>query len=171
MSLTGVPVDTRYPHVKLIIDNCIHWQNTLIEHNELHFENLKINSSALNVELHYINKQAQDTKVIDNQIIANQCVHINWIEINQVKLLPDFLRQYSLTTYHLTEQQKNAYNAQGNTWKDVRTNVLYNNGIWRLSCQKPILTNLLKQKTLTKHVFETSHCDILLQLQQYFKES
>lgn len=171
IDLTGVPVDNRYPQVKILIDQTMHWQGAVIEKTQLEFKNLQSKGRFIDLQLCYTNKSNQDTKVINGKIVANQCIQINWIAIDQLMLSNYDLRDNSVTNYDLTEQEKDAYNVHGQEWKDVKTTTLYNNGVWKLTLEKPILSCLLRKKISTKHVFETSHLDTMRKLQQYFEES
>ena len=77
----------------------------------------------------------------------------------------------STTDYNLNAHDMAAFASQGYPWTNVKTNTLYNNGIWRICLQQPVLSDLLKRKEKIHHIFETSHTDVLSKLQQYFKES
>jgi hypothetical protein len=169
--LAGVPVDNRYPQATILIDQTVCWQGTVTEKTQLEFKNLQVNSACIDIQLHYTNKSNQDTKVIDGKIVANQCIQIMCVEIDHVAISGYVLRDHSVTDYDLTDQEKDAYNTHGQEWKNVKTTMLYNNGIWKLNLEKPILSTLLKKRTAVNHVFDTPHQDIMHKLQQYFKES
>ena len=169
INLTGTPVAGRYPCVNIFINQVCYWQGLVQELTEVNFDELLLGSGSIEIDLQYINKTSQDTKLVGDKIVENQCVQINFIEINQLKLYSHDLINNSSTDYNLTDSETIAYNATDSPWKNVKTDVLYNNGTWKMHLKKPIITTLLKQKSLVYHVFETSHLDVLTKLQQYFK--
>ena len=44
---------------------------------------------------------------------------------------------FSLTNYNLTDSQKQAYTANNAHWENIKTNILYNNGVWEINLKKP----------------------------------
>ena len=171
IELIGTPVNDRYPEVKLSIDNQIVWTGAIVNSIFLNFDSIVIDNPEVCLEIDYFNKLDNDTIVDENEIIvANQSVKINSLSINGLLISGDHLPFYSSTTYRLTETQTAAYNSNSFPWKDVKTNILWNNGSWKIKLRKPIIASLIKQKGLTRQVFELSHSDILNKLQNYFKE-
>lgn len=168
INLTGMPANGRYPEVKVFVNRQCYWQGIVQSTTDIVLDDLTLINKSVDIGVQYINKTDQDTKVVDGQIVENQRVQINWVEINHLKLSGHKLINYSSTDYDLTDSQKDAYTAISARWEDIKTDVLYNNGTWKLYLKKPIITTLLKQKNSVWHVFETPHLDILHKLQQYF---
>jgi len=171
IELIGTPVHERYPEIKISIDSQTVWSGQIRSDTFLKFNSVIIDGPVVNLEIDYYNKLDNDT-IVDKTglIIANQSVKLNSLKINDLLISGTWLSEYSNTTYRLTEEQKSAYNSNSFPWKNVKTDVLWNNGSWTLTLQKPIIAGFLKQKSISRQAFELSHLDILSKLQNYFRE-
>lgn len=170
VNLSGSPASNNYPQVKLSINNTVIWTGAVKEQTVLDFPSLFVAEHYFNLQLEYFGKTDNDTVVKDNKIVENQSVCINGISINDVEIVGHDLTAFSNTDYSLTESQQSAYNSNGFRWKSVKTDTLWDNGIWKLSLDKPVIASLIRQKHVAKQVFELSHTAILNKLQNYFRE-
>ena len=167
INLLGTPVSDRYPLVGIRINDQELWDNRVIN-DVITFRELQILDSALKIEIVYKGKTDQDTVVNGETILENQSLTIESIEINDVKIQKKDLMYMGVACYELTESQKNSYAKVGASWIDVKTNVMYNNGTWKLEIKKPILSNLIDQKQISNHIFEVSHYETLDRLQRSY---
>jgi hypothetical protein len=167
LGLTGFSAAGRYPKIKVLVDNIELWAGD-VKNTELVFDIVSTND-YLNVKILYFNKTDSDTIVQDDKIIENQYVRIDYLQCNSVHISGYDLSDSSLTNYNLTDSQKEAYTSNKFSWENIKTNCLYDNGVWEATLKKPILANLIKQKHKTQYIFDKEHDDILLKLQQYFE--
>ena len=112
-NLTGTPVDGRYPQIRILFNHQLWWEGLVIDQIDIAFYNVEFQQDLAAIELQYTNKMPTDTKMVDGKIVQNQCVTINWIELNGFRLSGYDLRDNSSTDYHLTADDKTAYNAIG----------------------------------------------------------
>jgi hypothetical protein len=167
LGMTGYPAANKYPAVKVLIDNVELWAGN-VANTELTFD-IESTADQLNVKILYFGKTDNDTIVQDGNIIENQSVKIDYLQCNSACIVGYDLNDISLTNYNLTDSQKEAYTVNKFPWENIKTNCLYNNGVWEATLKKTILANLIKQKHKTQYIFDKEHDDILLKLQQYFK--
>jgi hypothetical protein len=165
LELQGESVAQRSPNVHVRINHKAVWSGPIVGTQLLHFDNLNISSDVV-LEVEYHGKQDRDTVIDHGQIVNNQHVRIKKLEIDQACLQGVDLANLSLTNYNLTASQQTAYNINNFPWSNVKTDVLWNNGIWQITLVFPILTNLLKSKTYPKQIFELDHQDVLNRLQK-----
>lgn len=171
VDLTGTPANDKYPEIKISIGNHSVWNGTVVDNLLLKFSSIDIDAAEFNFEIAYFNKMEDDTVVDkDGTIVANQSVKINAISINDLSITGNQLLEHSETNYFLTESQQIAYNNNSYPWESVKTDTIWNNGVWQIKLQKPIIASLIKQKYVSRQVFELSHADILNKLQNYFRE-
>ena len=170
VNLSGSPASNNYPQARLSVNNTVIWTGAVKEQTVLDFPSLFVAEHCFNLQLEYFGKTDNDTVVKDNKIVENQSVCINGIGINDVEIGGHDLIAFSNTDYSLTESQQSAYNSNGFHWKSVKTDTLWDNGIWKLSLDKPVIASLIRQKHVAKQVFELSHTAILNKLQNYFRE-
>lgn len=168
IGLTGFPAVNKYPKAKLLVNNVELWSGIVFD-TVLSFE-VTILENYLDIKFCYVDKLDSDTIVQDGKIVENQYIRIDYLECNGIRILGNSIREISMTNYTLTDSQKHAYISNGSQWENIKTDSLYNNGIWWVHLKKPILTSLIKQKQMIHHIFDTDHREVLLKLQQYFKE-
>lgn len=168
--LTGNPAQGRYPTACVSINNAVLWQGT-VNRQELAFKNVEIHDPVINVEITYTGKLDHDTVVEGDKIVENQHLEISCVDIDGVNLTGYDLVELSKTTYSLTDSQKSSYSSIGATWVDVKTDIMYNNGVWKLEIKKPVMTTLIKSKQISVQAFEVSHANTLSRLQQSYLES
>jgi hypothetical protein len=171
MGLTGTAANNKYPTVKILINHIEVYTGTVNQHELKFITEVPDHTCYLNIELHYINKTSDDTIVINNMIVENQSVKINYIEINNLRILGHDLSNLSMANYNLTDAEKIEYNKLNAPWQCVKTDSMYNNGIWKVQFERPIITNLIKQKSTAMHIFDLPHNSVLFKLQQYFKKN
>jgi hypothetical protein len=169
IGLTGLPSKDRYPNAYIVINNTTVWSGSVSD-TELLFETTTCND-YLNIKLIYHSKTDNDTHVENNKIVENQLIRIDYIEIDALRFTGHQIHDIGLTTYELTDSQKKAYTLNNFAWQNVKTDTLYNNGVWEVNLKKPILITLMKQKQITQHVFEKSHHETLGELQTYFRNN
>jgi hypothetical protein len=171
VDLVGSPANGRYPEIKIMIGNSQVWSGAVVDNTLLKFNCVDIAAPEVNFEIEYFNKLENDTVVDHNgTIVANQSVKINSVAINELLITGHQLLEHSSTNYFLTEGQKAAYTSNNFPWESVKTDTIWNNGVWQIKLQKPIIASLIKQKYVSRQVFELSHLDILNKLQNYFRE-
>lgn len=170
VALVGSPANSRYPQVRLLVNGTVIWSGSVNEKTVLTFPSLYVVENFFNLQIEYYGKTDNDTVIKDDKIAENQSVRINGITINDVNIVGYDLMAYSSTDYSLTDSQQAAYNSNGFQWKNVKTDTLWDNGIWKLSLDKPVIASLIRQKHVAKQVFELSHAAILNKLQNYFRE-
>ena len=168
IGLTGVPAGNRYPQAQISINDVQVWSG-LVADTQLSFSPIMCEHS-LCLKITYFGKSDDDTLVEDGRIVENQLIRIDYLEIDGICFTNVALHDIGCATYDLTDSQKQAYTNNSFPWTKVKTDTMYNNGVWEANFEKPILTNLMKQKQIIKHEFETSHDAILCRLQQYFRD-
>ena len=171
VDLTGYPANQRYPEINISIGTQLVWSGPVVDNLLLEFDSVSIDLPEFSFEIEYFNKLENDTVVADDgTIVANQSVKINAVMINDVLITGNRLLEHSSTDYCLTESQKIAYTSNVYPWESVKTDTIWNNGVWKIKLQKPIVAGLIKQKYISRQVFELPHTDILNKLQNYFRE-
>ena len=168
LGLVGVPARGNYPKVKVLINNAEVW-NGVVSNTSLSFTPT-ILENVLNVKIEYFDKNDNDTIVENGVIVENQQLKIDYLDCNHVRIAGQDIVDISLTNYNLTDSQKQAYTANNAHWENIKTNILYNNGVWEINLKKPMVATLIKQKQIIKNIFEIPHTDVLSKLQEYFKD-
>lgn len=167
-SLTGFPAQQRYPIVKIIVNDKELWHDVIQGNQRLTFDNLDVQESFIQIDIHYLGKTENDTVMIDSKMIENQHVKICYIKINGITISGNELIDISSTDYDLRDNQKRSYSEINAAWSKVKTDTLYDNGVWSISLNRPIVTNLIKYQQRVNRVFEMPHQDILNRMQNYF---
>jgi hypothetical protein len=168
IGLTGVPTGNRYPQAQIVINDAQMWSG-LVTDTQLSFTQI-IFKHSLCLKIIYFGKTDDDTRMEDGKIVENQLIRIDYLEIDDICFKDIALHDIGYATYDLTDSQKQAYTNNNFSWTNLKTDTMYNNGVWEANFEKPILTNLMKQKKITKHEFEMPHDTILCRLQQYFRD-
>lgn len=165
--LTGQPVDNRYPRAAVRINGRQCWTGT-VNDQLIDIPKLQIVDPTLSIEIEYQGKTDLDTKIQDEAIVQNQTLNIQSIRINHILISRQDLQYMGRACYNLSPSQQKSYAQIGATWIDVKTDTMYNNGVWKLEIKKPILSGLIALKNINTHVFEVPHQQTLARLQQSY---
>lgn len=167
IDLIGNAVLDRYPLAKITVNDKELWKGPVTQ-NTVVLDRLMIKDPTVKIQITYLGKTEQDTIVNGETILENQTLSIQSIEINGIRIPKKDLMYMGVATYDLTESQKIGYTKIGAPWVDVKTDTMYNNGVWTLEIKKPILSNLIALKKISNHVFEVSHQETLARLQKTY---
>lgn len=163
----GIPVDGRYPQLLVFHKDTLIWKGLVCFEKTIGFE---IGQNIdFDLILVYHGKTNQDTKVQNGQIVENQQLEIRKITVDDFLLDQQFLADNSVCNYVLDADKQSDYKKNGHTWKNIRTSVLYDNCIWRLTIDAPVLQSLMKRRRRVAEMFENSHSEILKRLQSQLK--
>lgn len=147
IALEGAPAQSRYPNVKVRINNNVIYDAPAAGYVEVLFDAVE-NINGYQVIIEYHSKTNNDT-VVNNQghIVENQHVKIVKIVVNEVDIIPSQII-YNLGNYtkNLTREQKEYYLEHGYDVGPTHSLEMYENGQWTLDFKMPVLPEFIKLK-------------------------
>ena len=149
LSLSATPCNDRWPMVKVTIDKEVVFDGTIVNHQWVSYRNEFDNISNLEVLIEYYNKQDYDTTVDSaGQIVENQSVTITELTINEIRLVKtQIIYKLGMFYQNLSTAKQQYFVDHGIDTGPSHTLCLYENGMWVLKFQLPVMQQFVKFKS------------------------
>jgi hypothetical protein len=151
VNLIATPANGHWPSAQILIDDLLIWTGNIIEKQCIDYVRNDIQGKNLSLKIEFLNKIPDHTKVdIDGKIIENTSITIDSLLVNQVDIVKCNLI-YQLGNYQMSldDEKQQYYIDHGFNVGPSHSLGMYENGIWLLNFDLPVLPNLCS--LMTRH--------------------
>lgn len=148
ITLDSKDCDGRWPSCRVSVGDYEIFNDTIVEQQTIKHSQL-VDTKSVIIKIAYCNKTSQDTK-IDSQgnIVANQMMGISKFKLNGVDIIKNGMI-YRAEYIMQLDSDKEKYFKEHNISNTTHDYHFYENGIWSLQIEIPVLTYIIN---ITKQV-------------------